>query len=166
MGNGSQSPEMWKVCNFWFVVMELACECSRPGCSNTMHSSDSNTLLHERDHAQRPNYSLHQTSAPGTICTCTQEWSMTYWQQAKCDLTCPNPLTKTAVACLGSTQTTQTAWGPCGTWFLLRGRPYDKPIYCKYKNWVTLYFKVSLLQCIYTFKHWVILTNYMYLLYG
>ncbi len=119
MGNGSQSPEMWKVCNFWFVVMELACECSRPGCSNTMHSSDSNTLLHERDHAQRPNYSLHQTSAPGTICTCTQEWSMTYWQQAKCDLTCPNPLTKSAVACLGSTQTTQTAWGPCGTWFLL-----------------------------------------------
>ncbi len=32
--------------------------------------------------------------------------------------------------------------------------------------WVTLYFKVSLLQCNYTFKYWVILINYMYLLYG
>ncbi len=31
---------------------------------------------------------------------------------------------------------------------------------------VTLYFKVSLLQCNYTFKYWVILINYMYLLYG
>ncbi len=28
------------------------------------------------------------------------------------------------------------------------------------------YFKVSLLQCNYTFKYWVILINYMYLLYG
>ncbi len=31
---------------------------------------------------------------------------------------------------------------------------------------VTLYFKVSLLQCNYTFKYWVILINYTYLLYG
>ncbi len=31
---------------------------------------------------------------------------------------------------------------------------------------VTLHFKVSLLQCNYTFKYWVILINYMYLLYG
>ncbi len=30
---------------------------------------------------------------------------------------------------------------------------------------VTLYFKVSLLQCNYTFKYWVILINYMYVLY-
>ncbi len=30
----------------------------------------------------------------------------------------------------------------------------------------TLYFKVSLLQCNYTFKYWVILIKYMYLLYG
>ncbi len=30
----------------------------------------------------------------------------------------------------------------------------------------TFYFKVSLLQCNYTFKYWVILINYMYLLYG
>ncbi len=29
---------------------------------------------------------------------------------------------------------------------------------------VTLYFKVSLLQCNYTFKYWVILINYMYTL--
>ncbi len=29
---------------------------------------------------------------------------------------------------------------------------------------VTLYIKVSLLQCNYTFKYWVILINYMYLL--
>ncbi len=29
---------------------------------------------------------------------------------------------------------------------------------------VTLYFKVPLLQCNYTFKYWVILINYMYLL--
>ncbi len=28
---------------------------------------------------------------------------------------------------------------------------------------VTLYFKVSVLQYIYTFKYWVILMNYMYL---
>ncbi len=34
------------------------------------------------------------------------------------------------------------------------------------KSLVTLYFKVSLLQCNYTFKYWVILINYMYLLYG
>ncbi len=34
------------------------------------------------------------------------------------------------------------------------------------KLWDTLYFKVSLLQCNYTFKYWVILINYMYLLYG
>ncbi len=31
---------------------------------------------------------------------------------------------------------------------------------------VKLYFEVSLLQCNYTFKYWVILINYMYLLYG
>ncbi len=31
---------------------------------------------------------------------------------------------------------------------------------------VTLYFKVSLLQCNYTFKYWLILINYMYFLYG
>ncbi len=31
---------------------------------------------------------------------------------------------------------------------------------------VTLYLKVSLLQCNYAFKYWVILINYMYLLYG
>ncbi len=31
---------------------------------------------------------------------------------------------------------------------------------------VTLYFKVSVLQCNYAFKYWVILINYMYLLYG
>ncbi len=31
---------------------------------------------------------------------------------------------------------------------------------------VALYFKVSLLQYNYTFKYWVILINYMYLLYG
>ncbi len=30
---------------------------------------------------------------------------------------------------------------------------------------ITLYFKVSLLQCNYTFKYWVILINYMYFLY-
>ncbi len=36
----------------------------------------------------------------------------------------------------------------------------------KKKKLITLYFKVSLLQCIYTFKFWVILFNYMYLLYG
>ncbi len=30
----------------------------------------------------------------------------------------------------------------------------------------TLYFKVSLLQCNYTFKYWVILINYMNFLYG
>ncbi len=29
---------------------------------------------------------------------------------------------------------------------------------------VTLYFKVSLLQCNYTFKYWVMIINYMYLL--
>ncbi len=29
-----------------------------------------------------------------------------------------------------------------------------------------LYFKVSLLQSNYTFKYWVILINYMHLLYG
>ncbi len=34
------------------------------------------------------------------------------------------------------------------------------------KIWVKLYFKVSLLQCNYTFKYWVILINYMHLLYG
>ncbi len=34
------------------------------------------------------------------------------------------------------------------------------------KKSVTLYFKVSLLQCNYTFKYWVILINYMHLLYG
>ncbi len=34
------------------------------------------------------------------------------------------------------------------------------------KKSVTLYFKVSLLQCNYIFKYWVILINYMYLLYG
>ncbi len=33
-------------------------------------------------------------------------------------------------------------------------------------NMVTLYFKVSLLQYNYTFKFWLILINYMYLLYG
>ncbi len=32
--------------------------------------------------------------------------------------------------------------------------------------WVTLYFKVSLLQCNYAFKYCVILINYMYLLYS
>ncbi len=31
---------------------------------------------------------------------------------------------------------------------------------------VTLYFKVSLLQCNYTFKYWVILIICIYLLYG
>ncbi len=31
---------------------------------------------------------------------------------------------------------------------------------------VTLYFKVSLLKCNYTFNYCVILINYMYLLYG
>ncbi len=43
-------------------------------------------------------------------------------------------------------------------------------IFNAFFNWliylVTLYFKVSLLQCNYTFKYWVILINYMYLLYG
>ncbi len=34
------------------------------------------------------------------------------------------------------------------------------------KKAVTLYFKVSLLQCNYTFKYKVILFNCMYLLYG
>ncbi len=33
--------------------------------------------------------------------------------------------------------------------------------HCMY-TLVTLYFKVSLLQCNYTFKYWVILINYMY----
>ncbi len=33
-------------------------------------------------------------------------------------------------------------------------------------NCVTLYFKVSLLQCNYTFKYWEIWINYMYLIYG
>ncbi len=31
---------------------------------------------------------------------------------------------------------------------------------------VTLYLKVSLLQCKYSFKYWVILITYKYLLYG
>ncbi len=31
---------------------------------------------------------------------------------------------------------------------------------------VTNFILGSLLQCNYTFKYWVILTNYMYLLYG
>ncbi len=35
-----------------------------------------------------------------------------------------------------------------------------------FKTRVTLYFKVSLLQCKYTLKYWVMLINYMYLLYG
>ncbi len=45
-------------------------------------------------------------------------------------------------------------------------------MYCKIEfipvmqSWVTLYFKVSLLQCNYTFKYWVILINVTYLLYG
>ncbi len=30
-------------------------------------------------------------------------------------------------------------------------------------NYIRLHFKVSLLQCNYTFKYWVILINYMYL---
>ncbi len=34
------------------------------------------------------------------------------------------------------------------------------------QNTVTLYLKLSLLQCNYTFKYWVILINYMYLIYG
>ncbi len=34
------------------------------------------------------------------------------------------------------------------------------------EHMITLYFKVSLLQCKYRFKYWVILINYMYLLYG
>ncbi len=38
-------------------------------------------------------------------------------------------------------------------------------IYTVYSK-VTLYFKVHLLQCNYTFKHRVILINYIYLLYG
>ncbi len=33
------------------------------------------------------------------------------------------------------------------------------------QNTVTLYLKLSLLQCNYTFKYWVILINYMYLIY-
>ncbi len=33
------------------------------------------------------------------------------------------------------------------------------------QNTVTLYFKLFLLQCNYTFKYWVILINYMYLIY-
>ncbi len=36
---------------------------------------------------------------------------------------------------------------------------------CKYKTSlfvITLYFKVSLLQCNYTFKYWVVLISYMY----
>ncbi len=40
------------------------------------------------------------------------------------------------------------------------GSDYD----CMRKN-ITLYFKVSLFQCG-TFKYWVLLINYMYLLYG
>ncbi len=40
-----------------------------------------------------------------------------------------------------------------------------KDIYMQ-KNGVTLFFKVSLLKCNYTFEYWVKLINYTYLLYG
>ncbi len=36
---------------------------------------------------------------------------------------------------------------------------------CKKNIRLYFYFKVSLLQCNYTFKYWVILIKYMYLLY-
>ncbi len=39
-------------------------------------------------------------------------------------------------------------------------------VYNKIKISVKLYFMASLLQCNYTFEYWVILINYMYLLYG
>ncbi len=46
----------------------------------------------------------------------------------------------------------------------LNAEMFEKEIYINYETLVMLYVKVSLLQCNYTLKYWVIIINHMYLL--
>ncbi len=55
-------------------------------------------------------------------------------------------------------------WIKCCVFSHLNAEMFEKEIYINYETLVMLYVKVSLLQCNYTLKYWVIIINHMYLL--